>query len=360
MKNHQQLRLTGCAVAADANARGASMTQARIVRFPQRLTPASVSKFGCDLHAIEESGAFDFDCGPTRWFPPFSMVLLAMHLRRFRERHSGAECFVSNFDNHGYAAHMGFFKAFGLDHGNAPGEASGSSTYVPIQAVNRSELTEKASEQFVELGVVIEEKAAALSSILTQTRSGVLHDTLTYSIREILRNVFEHSQAEEVFICAQHWPSRHEVEVGIVDAGRGIRAGLSENPSFRFETDRESLHAALMPGVSGNVWAGKGHNPWSNTGYGLYMTNRICRAGGSFFICSGNAGLWLEGQRKLDVPADMQGTAVRLFLDTSQLSDLRDRLAGFHRDGVRVAREIKGANTSYASAASQMLARDFQ
>lgn len=336
------------------------MKNPMVVRLPQRLTPASVSKFGCELHELDGADEFEFDFGAQRWFPPFSMLLLAMHLRRFRERHPAAACYATNFESHSYAAHMGFFKTFGLDHGNAPGEALGSSTYVPIQSIKRSELAEKASQAYVELGVTIEEKAGALSTILTQKYDGVLHDTLTYSIREILRNVFEHSGADEVFICAQHWPSRNEVEVGIVDAGIGIKAGLAENPNFQFETHRESLHAALMPGVSGNIWAGKGNDPWMNTGYGLYMTNRICRAGGCFFICSGDSGLWLERKRKLDVPSNLQGTAVRLFLDTSQLSDLKDRLAGFHKDGVRAAKEIDGANTSYASAASQMLTRDFQ
>lgn len=330
------------------------------IKLPRMLGPAHVSRFGCELHALGEADEFEFDFGSQRWFPPFSMVLLAMHLRRFRERHPQAECFAINHDNHRYAAHMGFFKTFGMDHGNAPGEALGSWTYVPIQSIRRTELAEKASEKYQELGFAIEAKAAALTSILTQTTSGVLHDTLTYSIREILRNVFEHSGAQEVFICAQHWPNRQEVEVGIVDAGRGIREGLAENPNFQFASDRESLHAALMPGVSGNVFAGKGDDPWKNTGYGLYMTNRICRAGGCFFICSGDAGLWLEGKRKVDVPSDLRGTAVRLFLKTSQLSDLKDQLAGFHSDGIRAAKEIEGANTSYASAASQMLTRDFQ
>jgi hypothetical protein len=330
------------------------------VKLPSMLGPAHVSRFGCELHALDEADEFEFDFGPRRWFPPFSMVLLAMHLRRFRDRHAEANCFVTNFDNHGYAAHMGFFKTFGLDHGNAPGEAPGSSTYVPIQAVRRKDLAEQAWKNYSEIGFAIEDKAAALSSILTNRTSGVLQDTLTYSIREILRNVFEHSEADEVYICAQHWPSRNEVEVGIVDAGRGIRAGLGENPNFQFQAHRESLHAALMPGVSGNIFAGRGDETWGNSGYGLYMTNRICRAGGSFFICSGDAGLWLEGKRKVDVPCDLQGTAVRLFLKTSQLSDLKDRLSGFHTDGIRVAKEIAGANTSYASVASQMLSRDFQ
>lgn len=332
----------------------------KVITLPAMLTPSSVSRFGCTLHSIEEAEEFEFDFGQNRFFPPFSMALLVIQLRRFRKRHKGVPCYVTNYDNHSYASHMGFFKAFGLDHGNAPGEAAGSATYVPIQSVTRHELAEAAATNFAELGQVIEEKAASLASILTLSSDGTLHDTLTFSIREILRNVFEHSGSSEVLICAQHWPNLNKVEVGIVDAGCGIREGLAENPNFDFETDRESIHAALMPGVSGNIWAGKDDHPWANTGYGLYMTNRICRTGGAFFICSGKAGLWLEGKRKWDIPADVNGTAVRLFLDTSKLSDLKDRLSQFHNEGIKAAKEISGANTSYASAASQMLARDFQ
>ncbi len=332
----------------------------KVITLPPMLTPSSVSRFGCTLHSIDEADEFEFDFGRNRFFPPFSMALLAVQLRRFRKQHPDAPCYVTNYDNHSYAAHMGFFKAFGLDHGNAPGEAVGSATYVPIQWISRKELTDKAAANYLELGQVIEEKAAGLASILTLASGGTLHDTLTFSIREILRNVFEHSGSNEVLICAQHWPTMNKVEVGIVDAGRGIREGLAENPNFDFETDRESIHAALMPGVSGNIWAGKDDNPWANTGYGLYMTNRICRAGGAFFICSGKAGLWLEGKWKWDIPSDLNGTAVRLSIDTAKLSDLKDRLSQFHDDGIKASKEIGGANTSYASAASQMLARDFQ
>ncbi|THF53861.1 ATP-binding protein [Allorhizobium terrae] len=336
------------------------MSNIKKIILPQKLTPASICKFGYELSKLESADGFDFDFGQTRWFPPFSMILLAMHLRQFGDLHPNSELYVTNHENHQYAAHMGFFKTFGLDHGNEPGEAKGSERYIPIQSIKKREISEKASQEYVEKGEIIERKAASLSTILTQTNAGIVHDTLTYSIREILRNAFEHSCADEVLICAQHWPSKNEVEVGIIDAGIGIKAGLGQNPNFRFETDRESINTALMPGVSGNISAGKGSNPWMNTGYGLYMTNRICRAGGCFFICSGNAGVWLEKNRKLDIHSNLKGTAVRLHLDTSKLSDLKDRLAGFHKDGIRAAKEIKGANKSYASAASQMLTRDFQ
>jgi hypothetical protein len=335
------------------------MTNRVTATLPRNLGAASVSKFALELHSLPLADEYIFDFGAGRWFPPFSMVLLAMHINRFREERPNAKYIAENYEYHGYAAHMGFFKAFGLEHGKAPGEAMGSSTYVPIQILQRAYFVDQATRRFTEVGHVIETWAGGLATILTRAHAGDLHDTLTFSIREIIRNVLEHSDAPAVVLCAQHWPHKGEVEVGIADAGRGVRAGLADNTRFAFGTDREALHAALMPGVSGNPAAGKSNDVWSNSGYGLYMTNRICRQGGSFFVCSGDAGLWLEGRHKVDVASDLRGTAVRLLLNTQRLGDLRERLEQFRAEGKSAASRIAGANTSYASVASQMLARDF-
>ncbi|MCE8420972.1 ATP-binding protein [Rhodovulum sulfidophilum] len=265
-----------------------------------------------------------------------------------------------NHENHGYAAHFGFFQSFGLKHGKEPGEATGSSRYIPIRDLNVAQINEEAVERFLEVGDVIEERAAELAKVLTQDEAGDLQDTLTYSIREIMRNVVEHSQSENIHICAQYWPNLHEVEVGIVDDGIGVHAALTSNPTHDGLDEKEALELSLMPGISGNPMAGKGRGEWNNSGYGLYMTNRICRNGGHFLICSGGHGIKLSQGGKENFETSFQGTAIRLFIDTRNLTDLRRRLAEFAEEGRAAAKELAGANDSRASTASQMLRRDFQ
>ncbi|QPZ92318.1 ATP-binding protein [Thioclava electrotropha] len=265
-----------------------------------------------------------------------------------------------NYEHHGYAANLGFFKSFGLNHGKEPGEAAGSSRYIPIRDLNVAQIKDEAVDRFLEVGDVIEERAAELAKILTQDEAGDLQDTLTYSIREIMRNVVEHSKSENIHVCAQYWPSRHEVEVGIVDDGIGVHAALTSNPAHDDLGEKEALELSLMPGISGNPMAGKGRNEWNNSGYGLYMTNRICRNGGHFLICSGGHGIELSQDGKENFETSFQGTAIRLFIDTRNLTDLRGRLAEFAEDGRAAAKELAGANDSRASTASQMLRRDFQ
>jgi hypothetical protein len=331
-----------------------------LVTLPASLSPISLAQFAKDLHDLPEADEYSFDFGATRWFPPFSMLLLGSMLRSFRAARPEARRRSMHHENHGYAAHFGFFRSFGLNHGNEPGEAPGNTRYIPVRDLSVAELWEASYDRYLEVGDVIEEKAAELSGVLTQNETGDLHDTLTFSIREIMRNVVEHSKSEHIHVCAQYWPQRHQVEVGIVDDGVGIHAALTSNPAHDEYSEKEALELALMPGISGNPLAGQERGEWSNSGYGLYMTNRICRNGGHFLICSGGHGIKLSVEGKQNFETKFKGTAIRLFIDTRNLIALRDRLSTFAAEGREAAKQLAGANESQASTASQMLRRDFQ
>ena len=99
---------------------------------------------------------------------------------------------------------MGLFKSFGLDHGNAPGEANGSTTHIPITEISREQIEKEASSLGKHPGAVIEGRSKSLAQILTRFKDGPLLDTLTFSIREIIRNVVEHSEADHAYLCAQY------------------------------------------------------------------------------------------------------------------------------------------------------------
>ena len=329
------------------------------VDLPYDLSPTSLAGFACALRDLPEAEEYEFHFGVKRWFPPFSMLLLSTMFRQFRARRPDARRWAREHENHSYAAHFGFFKSFGLQHGNAPGEAPGNARYVPISELNVNDIHEKAINTHQDVGDVIEGKAAELAGLLTCHQEGELLDTLTYSIREIMRNVVEHSDSEKIHFCAQYWPHLHKVEVGIVDVGIGIHKALVKNPTFEGLTEAEALQMALMPGISGNPRAGRGNDQWNNSGYGLYMTSRICRNGGSFLLCSGGGGIELDQDGKRNFETYLEGTAIRLSINTANLSTLKDRLRQFAEQGREAAAKIKGANINVASTASQMLTRDF-
>lgn len=120
-----------------------------------------------------------------------------------------------------------------------------------------------------------------------------------------------------------------------------------------------------MPAVSGKAFKGakqvnKG-SPWVNSGFGLYMTNRICRNGGNFLICSGDTGMLLTGGKggKRYFPASLNGTAVRMTIMTNQLPNLREALARYRDDGYEIQRKYREIVSIDPSSASLMLSEDF-
>ncbi|MDD5412505.1 MAG: hypothetical protein PHF31_14030, partial [Methylobacter sp.] len=225
-------------------------------------------------------------------------------------------------------------------------------------------IVDEASKEWEAEQNVIERKAEHLAQILSREESSNLVDALTFSIREIMRNVFEHSQSRSLEYCAQFWPSYDKVEIAILDNGIGLRESLKAIPFIQVESDSDAIQHALMPAISSKNYEGiriDRNNPWHNSGFGLYMINRICRLGGSFLICSGNHGIKLDGSGKqhIDLGHYCKGTAVRMVLNTSKLTELSKMLAVFRDEGYGIAKEIKGIGMYTASAASQMLSRDF-
>lgn len=333
------------------------------VAVPVNLDLPSALIFAERVASLQDSDAYTLDFERMRHVEPFGMLLVSSEIRKLARRVCSPKILCSNFKHHTYAAHMGFFKSFDLAHGNAPGEARGSSNYLPITILETAQVEHEAFSAGLEVGAQIEAISGSMSSMLCGENEGDMFDTLTYSIREMVRNVVEHSGAERFGICAQHWPSKRRVEVAILDRGIGLRASLSRNPHIDTSDDKKAVNYALMPAVSGKAFKGarqrKGN--WTNSGFGLYLTNRICRNGGNFFIASGDTGMLLtRGEGKRYFSCDLDGTAVRMTMDTSRIAGLRDALAQYREEGFEFQRRYSEIVSIDPSAASLMLSEDFE
>jgi len=189
-----------------------------------------------------------------------------------------------------YAGHAGFFDALGLPWGRGIGEADTSCTFLPL---TRRKIGDLFADQprFRAAGDIIQEDAEGLAAILAQTREGVLFDTLSYAIREIIRNVVEHSEADEFLISAQCWVATGSAEIAIADPGIGIAAGLSSNGKYNPKSDAEALRLAIKPGVSGVAIGRNSDDVWANSGDGLFMARGLADGKQGFTLASGTAAL---------------------------------------------------------------------
>ena len=180
------------------------MIKSETIVLPQKLDLENLCKFSCQLHNVPSAKEYIFDFGEKRWFPPFAMLFLSMQLNAFRKARPSAKKRAHNHKNHPYAAHMGFFNAFGLGYGLNPGEAPGSERYVPITSLSVKKIVKTANRACVHVGDVVEKKSQEMAALLCRSKEGDLFQALSYSVREMVRNVVEHSEASELFVVGQN------------------------------------------------------------------------------------------------------------------------------------------------------------
>jgi len=333
------------------------------IRIPS-LTIDNAINSSNELFQLPDSEIYVFDFTDMDWVEPFGMLYLSSQISKYRQNKASSKFCAINHDHCKYAGHMGFFTTFGLNFGKQQGEAKGSLNYIPITSMRVSSLINGANENSEHVGDVIERRAHRLAVVLTRQSDGNLVDTLKYAFTEIIRNIIEHSFSDCINYCAQYWPSDNTVQLAILDTGIGIRQSLKENPYLRhIDSDREALNQSLLPGISGKMYRGvkeQPYNHWQNAGFGLYMTNRLCRNNGDFFICSGDTGILLKKETKTSYETNLSGTALCLQLDPRNVAILSKSLVQFGREGQDVARTLKGVGHIPASAASLMLTEDFK
>lgn len=303
-----------------------------------------------------------FDFQPAKGYStPFGMLYIGYAIHQFIQAHPGIKVSAINLENHYYVAHMGYFQHCGFDVGKLPGEAKGSDTYLPITILTVDELIQQACKQGKEIGEVIEERSRKLAQILTYQNEGPLVEMLTYTLREVIRNVVEHSKSKYMAYCAQYHPTKKQAELAILDTGVGIRKALSSNPHLKIKDDREALNLALMPGVSGKMYKGVkkcNYDVWQNSGYGLFAVSRLCGHEGKFLICSGDTALSLKPENKEYLNVKFQGVVLRLNLCSKSIDNLNCTLAKIMKEGKKQAKELNIIDTP-ASAASKMLSTEF-
>ena len=336
-----------------------------VIRVPEVLSAFSVFPFCKQIRGTRPTDDLIFDFIRTRTVEPFGMLVVSGEIERMQAANPAMRVSCRNVDHMSYAAHMGFFRSCGFAHGRQPGEAFGSRTYIPLTFFQTEELRRAAALTGHEVGDEIESQSKRLSETLCGESEGDAFETLAYSMREIMRNSVEHANVQRFGVCAQYWPTKGKAEVAIVDAGIGLRESLANNPHIAAASDKDAINYALMPAVSGKAFKGSrrpsGRSPWSNSGFGLYMTSRICRNGGNFFIATGKTGVLLtsgkDGKRYID--ADIPGTAVRLTIRTEHQDSLRAALEKYRFEGYEIQKKYAEIVNIDPSSASMMLSQDF-
>ncbi len=308
------------------------------INIPANLSPNSLLPFSVLLRKLEPSKSYILDFKNVGHVEPFGMLFLAALIRQFikdRRTSIGRDCKISvqNFRDKSYASFMGLFKSFGLDYGNEPGEACGSGTYIPLTRLPISRITKDARENFIHQAEAIDREAMKIAGVLTRNDDGPITATLTFAIRELMRNVMEHGNTTHIWYAAQYWPTKNRVEVAVLDEGIGLVPSLKRNKKLDVGDDEQAIRLSLQPGVSGAIQSNrKIDGDWRNSGYGLFMTSSLCKSIGEFLICNYSHALQLIGDTVVSHDCSFDGLAIRMVLDTSKIRKLNESLSEFKKN----------------------------
>lgn len=319
-----------------------------------RLSTSNAISFCHSLHNCENDDMYFFDVSGINNYEPLPMLLIAAAIRQFcNERSlSATDIQLRYADNsdYQYACHMGFFQAAGFPYGKAPGEASGSSTYIPLTKINIKELIQKSISEgnLIDRGEIIELEAKRLSVVLSQGEQE-FQKLLQYLIREAIRNIPEHADTNDVWICGQYWHNRDLAEIAILDEGIGVYNSLSKNIVHRqyIDSNEEALRWALKPGVSVSFDPSKGQrsgNVWANSGYGLFMISEICKlTQGWFTFVSGDNCVRVYPNNMAICNTYHNGTALGIRIKPSKIGDCAAIISQARNNGETAAKSIKNA-----------------
>lgn len=181
-----------------------------------------------------------------------------------------------------------------------------------------------------------------------------------YVIGELVRNVLEHSFAQDgAIVAAQYYKRTNRVSIGICDTGIGIWKSLQMY--WHPKNDINAIKLALTPGITGTTRREGGTA--ENAGAGLFFIKSIAKITRNYFVIySGNAEYTLlkhkkriKGMPRLYADPDrdphsetnkapsFQGTLVAVDISLDKTPEFNDLLASIGKVYDKAIRERKRA-----------------
>lgn len=139
---------------------------------------------------------------------------------------------------------------------------------------------------------------------------------LDYCLWEVMDNTLNHagpnfgSYEGNGLVCAQYFPTNHEVRLMIVDNGKGIHKALTTHPDSDYKkfTETQAVEKCIEKGITNS----------EGRGFGLWATSELVRENkGELIIHSGGHRLKCSNDKKVGSAPIWQGTTTFLRINTN-------------------------------------------
>lgn len=245
-----------------------------------------------------------------------------------------------------YGCNMGIFQQLGLIDSQVYQKGS---TYIAPKKVHLDQIEVKEEEFFEEFS------SDLTSRIMPNIESDDnKYRLFQYVIREIIRNVFDHSESETFCYGVQKYPKTNLIEVAISDLGVGLKETVPfdiEDMYLKKTSDRDAIHKAMEPGVSNYSNHTYAPEDYKNSGYGLTLIRKIVeKCDGKLSIATGESSLTFSNKTKeKHDECNVKGTIIRIKIDSQKLEsiDFEEVLKSVETDGKKAPSAVsKSLNLS--------------
>ena len=307
------------------------------IAFPTELDLKSSLEFCKLLDYYDISNPITIDFKDMNRIEPFGMLLIGSKIRN-----ENSVFDVKNYEYKTYAMTMGLFQSMRMDIGKHPSALGGNRNYIPIRKIDIGKSYRDALDSSMDIYDYLEKYVAdKIVDVLSRGLTSEFTKWLSYSIIEVLRNVYDHSKSKELWYAGQYWRQEDLVEIAILDEGIGISKSLKWNKRLLINDDSEALRLAVSPGISRKI-ASKSSDIYNNEGLGLYMLKSLCEKTGDFVICSGSKCLYATDNKVELFDTSFNGTIIRIRIKPSKFIGISNLIQKFSIEAEEKKKSYKG------------------
>lgn len=209
------------------------------------------------------------------------------------------------------------------------------------------DLVKESYENMEYVGETIEKKAKEI--LVKYNFNKKYSNFYAYIMREIMRNVVEHSEAKELILMI-YSNDLNDFGFKVIDNGIGIRKSLNINPNYDIVDDTTAIAFAIRPGIT-RSWRRDPlrDDAWQNSGFGLYMVSNIMNyLKGIFEITSGNSSLEYKDGFLNYRNNKIKGTEVTVVFDKSKDFNHFEITKKISRKGSEILKNAENTFAQYA------------
>jgi|SRR5699024_648035 len=303
----------------------------------------------------QELSSFTFTFDNLKWIDPSGAVILMETITNLKKHNILIEFEPLDTSSSAisYGLNMGIFQELGLSEYTSKEEGN---TYLAPKKVTRDEVSDFLSavneniEYYFEcISDKISKKVLRYNELLYDKR---LSKLFTYVIRELIRNIFDHSEADYYYYGSQFIPSTSEVELVIADSGVGLKNTIPFNDEekwFDKDTAENAIEKAFIPGITAESNHGYASANYLNSGFGLAMVKQlVLSAKGTLSLATSDKTITFFNNSKRSDNCNIQGTIIRIRVDLEKLAvvDFEKQLDLVYKEAQSLDKSFKPSRRS--------------